>query len=518
MLKLLKKESLYSNIRITYIITVIFYSLARQNVTALQPYLMSDLLNIAVIGVAGLLVLWDVVVFRNIWKTKYIWLLAAFGGLTVVSSVLGFRYGYIENVKSIANLFIQFCLLYVVGVRKERNEIEREVRIISDCVGFGWFIAAFVSVLMYFADFSYTANRYLWGETTEIVQGFVHEHYGVTVMRLWGVFVDPNFASAVCIAVICMSAFVLLTSQKKAQKIFHIVNIIVQYIYIVLSNSRMGLLILCLVVFIGGWYYSFLIIGKKKVNVIVKELISVVLAVVCTGLCYASVQLTKTTLPYVRYAIDMISYDEDDNKSDVSSENTTDADENMTYEDESTTEANDTTVENQTEEPSSAVAEKPQIENLDRQDVVVKSDISNGRFSLWMEGIKTVFKDNMIMGVGPRNYHTVAKLTDPTTRISTGYSIHNSFVELLMGNGVVGTLVILLFFVLCAKDTVVVRYKNPDKAKRVGVLMLLVLSILACGMFIACLLYTLSGVTVIMFTFLGYAVSLMKKDKDSESK
>lgn len=508
MLKLLKNEALYSKVRISYIVVTIIYSLARQNITAVQPYLMSDILNLAVIGIAGLLVLWDVVAFRNIWKTKYIWLLAAFGVLTAVSSVLGFSYGYIENIKSIANLFIQFCLLYVVSVRKERGDIQKEVRIIADSLAAFWFIAVAISLVMYFTDISYTQNRYLWGDTTEIVQGFVHEHFGVAVMRLWGIFVDPNFASAVSIVVLCLSAYVLITSKSKLQKALHTVSIVAQFLYVVLSNSRMGFLILCLVAFFGGWYYGFFLPSKKKRNVIVKELLSVVVAVACAGLCFAGVQLTKNVLPYAQYAVKLVLPDVDysGEGAGTSTENEEASSEGVYGEEDSTA-----------EEPSTAPEEeKPQIGNLDRQDVVVKEDISNGRFSLWLEGLKTVFKQNMLFGVGPRNYHTVANSIDPSMRISTGYSIHNSFVELLMGNGIVGALVFLLFLVLCAKDALVVRYRDPSKARDTGVLMLLVLSVLACGMFIACLLYTLSGLTVIMFTALGYAVRLMRKDPEKK--
>ncbi len=517
MLKILKKESLYNSIRIVYIITVIIYALARQNITALQPYLMSDLLNVAVIGIAGVLVCWDVFVFKNIWKTKYIWLLAAFAGFTVISSIVGFKYGYIENLKTLANIFIQFCLLYVVGLSKDRKGLEKEVGIIITAVSVAWAIAVCASLFMYFADITYTQNRYLWGETSEIVQGFVREHMGAVVMRLWGVFVDPNFASAVCIAIIALSFFVAVTTKNKILRAFHIVNIILQFLYIVLSNSRMGLLILCLAVFAGVWYYSFLYIKNKTWHIIAKELISVVLAVLCVGICYLSVQVTKTVLPYVRLGIEYIEEILEEKPTQIDEITSSDIEETTLYEastEEATTEdpvsEEATSQEENTEGVTTeeTTTEEKTIEKLDRQDVAVKSDVSNGRFGLWMEGISTVFRQNILFGVGPRNYHTVANEIDPEMRISSGYSIHNSFVELLMGNGIVGTLMLLLFLVFCAKDAVVVRYKNTRKAKSVGFLMISVLCLLACGMFIACLFYTLSGATIILFTALGYAVRL----------
>lgn len=549
MLKCLKNENLFSGIRLVYIITTIVYSLARQNITALQPYLMSDILNVIVIGVAAVLVLWDVIIFKNIWKTKYISILIAFVGLTVISSIVGFKYGYIENIKALANLFIQFFLLFVVSVKKDSAALKKEVCIISNAVGVFWFVPAIISLYMYFADITYTGQRLLWGESVEIVQGFVREHDGAVVMRLWGVFVDPNFASAISIAIVTLCIFVILNSKNKFIKLFNVINIVVQVLYIVLSNSRMALLICCLSVFVGVWYYAYFLLKEKKFNLIVKEFISVVMAIVCTVACFASVQLIKNTLPYIRYGIEYVDEkigSDVDETAETSTETTTEqtTTEPTTAENTSVTTTVTTTVVPSTEQnitetiavvtidnttavvtpvlpvdstESTTVEETTTktnvVEKLERVDAAVKTDKTNGRFDLWMEGINAVFKPNPIFGVGPRNYNVVANHVNPDLKISNGFSIHNSYVELLMGNGALGTIVLALFFIICAFKAISVRYKDTRKAKSVGILMVGVLAILACGMFIACLFYTLSGATIIMFTFLGYAVRIALVDE-----
>jgi len=124
-----------------------------------------------------------------------------------------------------------------------------------------------------------------------------------------------------------------------------------------------------------------------------------------------------------------------------------------------------------------------------------------------MNGVD-LFLAHPILGVGPRNHYTAAAEVIPETPIAKGVSVHNSYLELLMGNGLTGFLVLLVFFVLCAKDTVLSRYKCTS-LRSDGWLMLAVLSLLASGMFIACLFYTLSGATILMFVVLGYAVKLM---------
>ena len=78
-----------------------------------------------------------------------------------------------------------------------------------------------------------------------------------------------------------------------------------------------------------------------------------------------------------------------------------------------------------------------------------------------------------------------------------------------MGNGIVGVVLMILFFTLCAKDAVVLRHRGGDAAFPVGIMMLIVLGCLGAGMFISGLFYYLSGMSIFVFLALGYAVSLM---------
>ena len=75
----------------------------------------------------------------------------------------------------------------------------------------------------------------------------------------------------------------------------------------------------------------------------------------------------------------------------------------------------------------------------------------------------------------------------------------------------------LVFFVLCAKDALVIRIKNAKSLFTVGILMLIVLSALAGGMFISSLFYYLSGISVVAFGMLGYAIAYMQCVKKEEA-
>lgn len=471
-MRFIKKESVFGIVRLAFLLFVILYSLIRQNITAIQPFLDHESLNIFLTCFAALIVFWDILVFKNIFKMKYIWLLVAFWGFTLVSVFLNTEFGFVDNLKTVINLFIQFFAVYVVISDYKREELIRELKIICNTLCAVWCVAAIVSVYMYFADIFYYQTRYLWGNQVDIVQGFVREHGGAIVMRLWGIFVDPNFASGISIAVICLGLFVIYNSKCKAIKAFHIVNILFQFLYIVLSNSRMSYIILYLISAVGGCYFSWPLVNKLLHRRAAKASVALILTIASFFAGYICVQTTKTVLPYIKYPISNFG---------------------------------DSAV---TPDPGTTDTKVPgNIESLDRLDIIAKDDVSNGRFDLWMDGMQ-VFLSKPVFGVGPRNYHSAAVQIIPDTLIAGGYSVHNSYIELLMGNGIVGFVVLLIFFLLCAKDVVFLHVKQVSFRSE-GLLMLAVLSLLASGMFIACLFYTLSGATIILFAILGYAVRLM---------
>ena len=476
MLEKLKREVLYSKVRLFYIVVVLLYSLARQFIVALQPVLMLSVFNLAVIGAAGLICLWDIICFRNIFKAKYIWILAVLFAFTLISTVLNIDYGFSDNIKAAANMFIQFFVLYVVASDYKKEDIDKDIKVIGNAVGVFWMIATFISLIMYFADIYYTQTNYLWGEAKLVHQGFVHFDGGARVMRLWGVFIDPNFASAVSIIIICICAYLLYLSTKKWQRILHIVNIVVQSFYIVLSGSRMALLIVLLLAAVGGWYFAGNILSAFKKTRLIKgflrEVLAVALAVISVGAVYTAHTTIKSALPYVRHGIALVH--------DVFEENT----------------------------DLSEVPDKEDEYEINRDDMDSKTDISNGRLELWLEGFK-VFKKSPVFGVGPRNYATVANEINSEMDISYR-SVHNSYVELLMGNGVIGFMLMLLFFLLCAIKGLKFRNQPTNVNTKVGILLLIVLSALAGGMFISSLFYYLSGISVVAFVMIGYAMKLME--------
>lgn len=495
MLKILKNETLFFNVRMWYIVFLLVYSVARQNITALQPVLIWEVWNIIAILLAGIIFLWHFISFKSFFKTKYIWLLVVAFAVSCISTLINIEFTFIDNVKAIANMFIQFFVLFSIGTQVPKERIKSEVRAIGVGISLLWMIAALISIFMYIFDITYTQIRYLWGDPTLINQGFVRYDDGSAVMRLWGVFVDPNLASAISLAVICFSIFILLTVKHKFVKGVAVSNIVIQLLYVILSNSRTGLLIGLTLSFVGCWYFSFSYLKRKeafKPKKLITEVIAVLLALVAVFTYYAGNFVAKKTLPYVQYGVTKLVQI-------CGFSDSSDLDGSM---------PNDTT-------DSDEMTDSDKLTGLDRVDIAEKGDISNGRIELWLEGFD-VLKLNPVLGVGPRSYHARAATLDPDMIISAR-SVHNSYMELLMGSGIVGFLFVALFFVLCAKDAIIYRYKNKQHIFAVGILMLIVLSALISGMFISSLFYYLSGVSVLVFGMLGYAMAYLN-DENSDNK
>ncbi len=486
----LKSDKNFYNARLAYIVFVLLYSIARQYIVAFQPVLMNDIFNFVVVFFAGIVFLWDFIFHKNVIKTKNTVILSVIFLLTLLISIIKFKYGFIDNIKAAANMFIQFFVLYSTGKKMTKDRIKFEIKVIGLALSVFWMIAALISNIMYFLDITYTQTNYIWGDAKPIQQGFVHEDDGAVIMRLWGVFVDPNFAASISIIVVCLCVFLIIAFRSKIAKILSVLNIATQVVYIILSGSRMAMLTCLLLAAVAGWYFGWGICEKIKQKLfdkkVIKEVFSIVLAGVCAASFFVGYTVIKAALPYARQGVVLIESATQKSEPKVGKIGTLNAKINII-------------------EASSEVVTNG-VQSLDRGDVAVKSDISNGRFDMWLEGIE-VFKTSPLLGVGPRTYSAIAKEINPKMSI-THRSIHNSYLELLMGNGIVGFGLMLAFFVLFAIEMLKFRRKKSEENLEMGVLTLIVLSAMAGGMFISSLFYYLSGISIIVFTMMGYGMAL----------
>jgi len=151
-----------------------------------------------------------------------------------------------------------------------------------------------------------------------------------------------------------------------------------------------------------------------------------------------------------------------------------------------------------------------------------KEDILNhyttNRYAIWSSAA-LVIKDNFLLGVG--NLDLVKRVLAARTvyipeGISTG-RLHNIYIEVLATNGVfafVSLIVFILISLFCIfKRITVLKYKRDI---RFYLLFSLIVSILMINSFESNLLYIISFISIILWIYLGYTLSIIEAEKRDE--
>ncbi len=399
-------------------------------------------------------------------------LLVLFCVSMAVSALLNRKYGIMENVQAMVWTTLQFGMLYLCDIKRSAVEYKREFIILASVFSVYVLLANIVSIAMFFAhygvfgQFSYNGNiiGFVWG-------------------RLWGVYADPNNGSVMCVAsvVLCICAWTAIPAKtKKAFKTFLFVNILLDYCYLILSDSRTGMVCALIgVAFALFFCLSAKPLGKKELKPILKSCICIVLAVVLSVALYFISQLMKRGYNYtVGRIIEMRADDPDFNEDDL---------------------------------------HVSLITGRDSADT--ESDISNRRFDLWKSGIE-IWKTSPIVGVSQRNITPYAKDVLPNTYLVNNDmgefdSTHNMFLDVLVSQGAVGILLLLAFFV-CVAVLIIRRFLCVEKnrASLYHIVLFSVLVVFACScMFVLDVLYLNSAATVMFWSSLGYLVHSLRENK-----
>ena len=173
-------------------------------------------------------------------------------------------------------------------------------------------------------------------------------------------------------------------------------------------------------------------------------------------------------------------------------------------------------------ETPSESKDPPIITGRDPSDT--ENDISNRRFSLWKSGIE-IWKTSPIYGVSQRNIVPYASDKLPKTYMVNNDlgnfdSTHNLFIDILVGQGIIGLVIILAFFVGVAVIIIRNLFSNKQNCDNTidiyAVASIGMLSAFACSsMFILDVLYLNSVATVMFWIILGYLMKFTYKRNNS---
>ncbi|MGK4179760.1 O-antigen ligase family protein [Lapidilactobacillus dextrinicus] len=357
-----------------------------------------DTLLFSAITVFGAIVfLSNVMVWIKDRKLPNIWL-SLFILAMIISSLLNGRTNLFGNFRLIA---WQGILFFIVFYNASKND-KKMVQYFENIFFIFSSITIFISLLMFVTKLSYVAPL------SKIYYGF---RLGFVENRLYGVFVEPNFAANMSPVVILLILKRILGDQlSRAKKISFGILAFLNFCYIVLSGSRTVLVESIVIVMIGAFFVSY---SKYALVGLVKRwgislLIGLVSVTIFTGAYYGF----KSVAPYLSLP-NGISLNQLAGKT------------------------HDTNLEDNKDKELS----------LKREDVSNQEDASNGRIRLWKSAIE-IFQSSPIYGTSPRNLVNYAEKNLPDTRIAhSKQTPHNFLLFTLAGTGLIGIIPLLIFLV-----------------------------------------------------------------------
>lgn len=391
------------------------------------------------------LILWRIIHFKDYFVMPdcgwLIFMCASF----LISMVWNYKFGLKDNIVTFVFWCFYFFLLYCRNKNDTVDEIKKEFNIISGLYLAYVNIGIIISLLMLMTGYQhvYTNQR-----GYEVAAGFI---WG----RLWGIFIDPNFASVMISAAICLNCYYWRKFKNKIVRLLLIVSCCLGILFIAFSDSRTGRVCLAVIVLVQGviWILYFNKKAKLKYKIIITA------GIICLSLFVSYLpKLTSNTYNYVKS---------------ITSEETTG--------------------------------------KLVERGYDVESDVSNRRFDIWKSGIEIALS-SPIVGTSFGGLRAYAEENLPETYIvNNDYkefnTLDNELLNILAGQGIIGIIagIGLIVTILNKIFSNILKLKK-DEFLLVSCIVAIAASISASAMFRAAMFYHSSPNANLFWLLLGMAV------------
>lgn len=374
-----------------------------------------DTLLFSIISLLGIVVLVKNSIEWIYRKRKYDIFLIIFIVAALLSSI------YFGSEIITGNIKIIFWQVLLIFVIYENGKLGKYFPVIEKILVCFWFALIFISLILFFTKVSITIPL------SKLYYGI---RFGFVENRLFGVFVDPNYAATISVVVVLISLSFIRRTSSLIKRIFLIANIIFQTFYIALSGSRTALVEIVICLFVGVFFVT--VQKNKQLITIVKGIVLSTISVVVVISIISVTQNLSLKIANAYSTPQIIqNYVADVNSKRVNK--------------------NDKIV----------IDDKKNI-NLNRKDVENNSDISNNRFNLWKSAFE-IFKETPIFGTSPRGLIPFAQKNMPDTLIGkNGQSPHNFFFYSLAAVGLLGTIPLILFLIYNIIRTIINLWSSRD--------------------------------------------------------
>ncbi|GAA0818564.1 O-antigen ligase family protein [Clostridium tertium] len=431
-----------------------------------------------------LILLWGALYFvydffkeKTYYKSRYSKILIVYMIIFFIGILINYKNNLIGNIKTFA--YTGFFLFVVYSYKNDFEEryTQKELYNINSIIIIISSIVSFASLLTFIFFIQFTYNN--------VPQGFVYPNSPA----LWGFYGNPNSGGMVAVISIIATTFniYLYKSLKDknsslARKIYYYLNIVVQFLYLILCNSRGAVISLLAFIIFASFYLLFIFFKEDKKMANIKSIIiSLLLTCIISFVYTTSIPSLKKGLAHIPKTIDKLINSEKSNVGVIE------------------TESNDEVIE------------------LDRN--IESGHVSTGRVEIWTYGLNTL-KLNPLFGHGPDNIGLAKQKIYPNdkSRYMVTNNMHNGYLQILLSNGILGFIAFSLFIILIVKDTLFSLFSTKiisDKSSYIPLFFItgLVLSIAVNGLFENVILLTQSYITTVLWIYLSYLSRRLDKAK-----
>lgn len=409
---------------------------------------------------------------RNYLNTPYWILLFLFMISYLLSTVINYHYGYVNNLKWLIWMGLSFFLLYLRDYKCDAEYYKKEFVILGHLLLLYSVIASVVSLYLMvtrYAEYLQGANGivamagYFWG-------------------RLWGVYTDPNYGAVFCVLMMICGLYFAHENKNKFVKILYYIAILLDFLYVIYSDSRTAKL----TIFVGGAFYIFANVWylcRKKENrkrIVIALGAAVIFVVAMNGIMSSckSIYINK-----IAVAIE---------KNEAEAKKTTSTSKKL----------------NKNKSVTSTSAAKEREKD-------VKKDISNRRFDLWKSGLE-VWATTPLFGTGYETYDEYAMANLPKTyTVNNDQGIfentHNQYINILVFQGIVGAAIFLVFMLLMVWKVIPFIWTQEGKDFFYTLTMATIVVVIAIAMvFLLEGLYTNSFGSFLLWYVLGNEVHFIE--------
>lgn len=409
---------------------------------------LTKITSLCVLGCAAMILLERAVHFKRYTHNYLYWMYFAFLASYVVSSVHTMKYGIVSNAKITIWMTIWFAILYMFDRNADRENVNREFRI---CL---WIVISMCTVMniintgMLLSGFN--AFRQLPSGSQLLI--------GVASWgRLFGIFVDPNYATVFSIAAFLGAIYLLIEKPSGYKPLLLKISMFFQFVYMTFSVSRTGMVVISAALFL----FLMLVGLIQKKNMVRQFCVSLLIIASLIALESVSIKGYNAVSKYLH----------------VSDE----------------------------------------AAMIGREDEI-SGDISNRRFDLWENGVQ-LFQTSPVVGISYGNYLSYARDVKPDSYMLTNdYKVfdafHNFMVDLLVSQGVIGFALFALIMVLSLIHIGAKAAEIPEGDQlKCAFLFSLCCALVSSGFFLSHILYVNNMTSVVFWIFWGYLIYFVSAKK-----